>query len=69
MLLKDFLEVCNDDFIISCDGKILCSSVDFRLPEDCDFYLNCHIKYVRSDYHVFCKRFGYLNCIRIELSL
>lgn len=69
MLLKDFLNVCTDEFIISCDGKILCSSVNLELPEKYDFYLDCYIKYVRSDYHVFYEKFGDVSCIRIEVIL
>ena len=70
MLLKDFLEVCCDDFVIynaSNDNEFVCSSVFHELPEDCCCLLDCYIKYVSSTFHIFDEKRGYIHCVGIYL--
>lgn len=68
MLLKDFLDFCCDDFIICNENhEFLCSSVNRFLPEDCEMFLDCYIKYVSSTFFAFDYNDGYINCIQISI--
>lgn len=70
MLLRDFLEVCCDDFVIynlNADNEFLCSSLYFELPEGFDYLLDCCVKHVCSDFYIFNPTKGYIKCLGIYL--
>lgn len=72
MLLKDFLEVCCDDFVIynACDdNEFVCSSIFQEIPECYVSLLNCSVKYVSSTFHVFDEKRGYIHCVGIYLII
>lgn len=72
MLLKDFLEVSCDDFVIynaNDDNEFVCSSIFQELPENCSALLERSIKYVSSTFHVFDEKRGYIHCLGIYLFI